>query len=148
MLFSVIDNQATNRSATMTQIQSEAELIQLFQDTKALLDPYAAHFSVRIDRPHRYELWSEKPIEIADSKRKEVFFASLILQSNYVGFYFMPVYADQNLAQVFSRALLATKRGKSCFHLKQSDPSLLEGMKEALRIGFKLYQDRNWSEKS
>ena len=131
----------------MAPKEREVELDQLFRDVKALLTPYAQHFSVRMDRPHRYELWSEKAVVIAGRKRKEVFFASIIVQSNYLGFYFMPVYADKDLEKVFSPLLCALKRGKSCFHLKNSEHRLLEDLRTALKAGYGLYLARNWVEK-
>ena len=94
--------------------------------------PYAKYFSARIDRSERYELWAEKELIIAGRKRKEVFFASIIVQSHYVGFYFMPLYADQDLREVFGKELLSKLKGKSCFHLKTRDKKLLKQVKEAL----------------
>lgn len=132
----------------MTQANPKAEkeeaLLYLFTKLRALLVPYAAHFSTRIDRAHRYELWTEKKLVIAGRKRKEVFFASIIVQSSYVGFYFMPLYAEQKLSEVFGEKLLATLKGKSCFHLKKRDPTLLQEVKEALKAGFDLYKQRRW----
>jgi len=39
-------------------------------------------------------VWFVKDLVIAGRKCKEVFFAGLIIQKSYVGFYFMPVYTD------------------------------------------------------
>jgi len=48
---------------------------------------YAPPFIARCDFESRYELWSEKDIEIEGRKRKEIYFVGLVIQSNYVGFY-------------------------------------------------------------
>ena len=117
---------------------------EIFDQIKILLKKYQPPFNARSDFESRYELWSEKDIEIAGRKRKEVYFAGLIIQSNYVGFYFMPVYADTTLKDVFEPELLSTLKGKSCFHIKKLDKKLLLQIKRALAVGFKLYKKRDW----
>jgi hypothetical protein len=121
------------------------ELLPLFEELRSLLSPYEATFSVRDDEPGAYTLWSEKDVTIAGRARKEVFFAGLMVQKGYVGFYFMPVYADGALTEVFGDELLATLKGKSCFHLKHLTPELREQVAAALEKGRQLYEERGWS---
>ena len=83
------------------------DLLPLFAELKDVLAPYARHFTVRRDEPGYYDLWSEREIMVEGRKRTEVFFAGLIIQKSYVGFYFMPVYADAEIKQLFAPALLA-----------------------------------------
>jgi len=85
-----------------------------------------------------------KDIVIAGRKRKEVFFASLIIQRSYVGFYFMPVYAAKELKRFFGKELLSTLKGKSCFHIKELEPILVKQIADSLRRGLKLYRQRDW----
>jgi len=49
---------------------------------------------VKGDDATHYDVWFVKDLVIAGRKCKEVFFAGLIIQKSYVGFYFMPVYTD------------------------------------------------------
>ena len=100
------------------------------------------HFSVRIERYERYEIWADRPVLVSGRRRKDVFFASIIVQSNYVGFYFMLLYADQPLSNFFGKELLSKLKGKSCFYLKEEDHQLLRQVKEALSEGCKLYKAR------
>jgi hypothetical protein len=65
-----------------------------------------------------YDLWCFKELEIAGRKRKEVFFASIVTRKSYVGFYYMPIYTDTGLSEVFKPELLSLLEGKSCFHIK------------------------------
>ena len=117
---------------------------EIFDQIKILMKKYEPPFNARSDFESRYELWSEKEIEIAGRKRKEVYFGGLIIQSTYVGFYFMPIYTETSLKEVFGAELLATLKGKSCFHIKRLDKKLLSQIKKALQIGFKLYKKRGW----
>jgi hypothetical protein len=77
-------------------------------------------------------------------KKKEVFFAGLIIQKSYVGFYFMPIYAETDLKEVFKPELLKLLKGKSCFHIKKLDDELKSQIREALELGFELYKERGW----
>jgi len=120
------------------------ELIPLFNELKTLLEPYAAHFTVRRDEPGYYDLWSERDIVIEGRKRTEVFFAGLIIQKSYVGFYFMPVYAETEMTALFGAQLLATLKGKSCFHIRKLTPEIRKQVAEALARGYVLYQERGW----
>ena len=90
------------------------------------------------------QLWSEKAVEIEGRKRDEVYFAGLIVQKGYVGFYFMPVYTHAAQKDVFAPALLALLKGKSCFHVKRLDDELVTHVEDALAAGFQLYRERGW----
>ena len=90
------------------------------------------------------QLWSEKAVEVAGRKRDEVYFAGLILQKGYVGFYFMPVYTHAEQKAVFEPELLALLKGKSCFHVKRLDDALVGHVDAALATGFDLYRERGW----
>ena len=81
---------------------------------------------------------------IEGRKRKEVFFAGLIIQKGYVGFYFMPVYSDVEMKDFFKPELLSRLKGKSCFHIKKLDEALLGQIDEALRRGYALYVQKGW----
>jgi hypothetical protein len=97
-----------------------------------------------MDDASHYDLWSIKDLVIEGRKRKEVYFAGLIIQKGYVGFYFMPVYADTDLKAVFALELLKLLKGKSCFHIKKLTPELLGQVKSALQVGYEAYQARGW----
>ena len=116
----------------------------LFSQLRALLKKYEDILKPKKDEDGFYDLWSFKDLEIAGRKRKEVFFASIVTRKNYVGFYYMPIYTDTGLSEVFKPELLSLLKGKSCFHIKQLTPELETQIKEALETGYKLYQDRGW----
>lgn len=122
----------------------EKELIKIFQRVKALMKKYEDPLTAKIDLDSKYDLWSIKTIEIDGRKRKEVYFAGLIIQSTYVGFYFMPIYADGRLEDLFPPELLNCLKGKSCFHLTYLDRNLEKQISDALKKGYALYQKRGW----
>jgi hypothetical protein len=120
------------------------ELVPLFEEVKRLLVPYARHFTVRRDEPGFFDLSAERDVVIDGRTRHGVFFAGLIVQKRHLGLYFMPVYADADLATVFGPELLARFKGKSCFHLERLSPELAAQIAAALSAGFDLYLARGW----
>jgi hypothetical protein len=119
-------------------------LIKIFNRLKKLLKKYEDPLKPKFDLDSKYDLWSFKNIKIDGRKRKEVFFASIIIQSKYVGFYYMPIYVDTDLKDVFKPELLSLLTGKSCFHVKKLDAKLEKQISDALKIGYKLYKKRGW----
>jgi hypothetical protein len=121
------------------------ELIIIYNKLKKVWKKYEEKgLKAKWDLDSKYDLWSIKDVEIAGRNRKEVYFAGLIIQRNYVGFYFMPIYSDVKLKDVFSEDLLKLLKGKSCFHIKKMDKKLEKNIGKALDIGFKLYKKRGW----
>ena len=79
----------------------EKDLLIIYSRLKKLLKKYEGSLKPKFDLDSKYDLWSFKDLEIAGRKRKEVYFAGLIIQSKYVGFYYMPVYTDILLKEFF-----------------------------------------------
>ena len=121
------------------------ELIPLFEELKKLLVPYEKYFSPRRDEPGYYDLWLEREVVIDGRKRDSIYFAGLIIQKSYVGFYFMPVYTHEEAAGLFGSELMATLKGKSCFYIKELTSDIEQQIRDALDIGLRLYQERDWA---
>ncbi len=121
-----------------------SDLIAIFDSLRRLIGKYEGPLTAKMDIQGRYDLWSIKEIVIDGRKRKEVAFASAIIQSSYVGFYFMPVYVEEQMKQIFAPELLKLLKGKSCFHIKKIDGKLEEMIAKALEDGFRLYVERGW----
>jgi hypothetical protein len=118
------------------------QLKTLFDTLKPLLQAYQPPLIPKTDDERYFDLWSPKPVVIDGRKRKEIFFAGLIIQKDYVGF--MPIYAETDLKPVFKPELLRLLKGKSCFHIKKLDEELLRQIEAALKVGYELYQQRGW----
>ncbi|MGF1924121.1 MAG: DUF1801 domain-containing protein [Bacteroidia bacterium] len=123
----------------------KTDLIEIFQTLRAEMQPYAAMgFNVRVNTETTFDLWSEKEVQIEGRKNNEVYFAGIAIRKDYVGFYYMPVYAEPEMKAIFHPALLKLLKGKSCFHIKKLDDPLLQQISEALAAGFNLYKQKGW----
>jgi hypothetical protein len=117
---------------------------EIFRELKKLMKKYEHPFVAKSKDDSHYDLWSIKDVEIAGRKKKEVYFAGLVIQSNYVGFYYMPIYPGFGLEKLLKKELLSTLKGKACFHIKKLDKVLLAQIWEALEIGFRVYKKKAW----
>ena len=125
--------------------EMQKKLVAIYDKLKPVLQQYESPFIPVFNLDSKYDLWSYKEdIEVNGKKRNELFFASLIIQSNYVGFYYMPIYVDKNLKELLDPELLKLLKGKSCFHIKKLDDKLEAQIEKALTIGFELYKEKGW----
>lgn len=123
----------------------QPELIIVFDAIKALMKPYVkGTLKEKGEAPGIYNIVSEKPIEAEGRKKDEVYFAGIIIQKGYVGFYFMPVYDYSKPGEIVHPNLMKHLKGKTCFYIKKNDPEILEQIKDALKAGYDLYKKREW----
>ncbi len=120
------------------------DLQQIFKQVRDLISRYSPPLVAKKDQADYYDLWSVKEVVIAGRKKKEVFFAGVIIQKGYVGFYFMPVYVDAEMKKVFSPELLALLKGKSCFHIRRYEATVMDQIGKALQTGFDIYRKNGW----
>jgi hypothetical protein len=121
------------------------ELRPMFDTLKLLLQKYQPPLVPKVETDSTYDLWSFRPLVIEGRKRSEIFFAGLMIQKSYVGFYFMPVYVQPEIKEIFAPELLNLLKGKSCFHIKSLTPELLTSIEASLKAGFACYQARGWA---
>jgi hypothetical protein len=60
-------------------VDTISDLNTIFQSLKDLLSPYAPPLVPKMDVASHYDLWSIKDLAIEGRKRKEVYFAGLII---------------------------------------------------------------------
>ncbi|MBN9299350.1 MAG: hypothetical protein J0I41_20275 [Filimonas sp.] len=146
----VVKKAATKQSAETGYKYSDKsagqpELLAIFEELKKLLLPYEkGAMKVRGGSGGQIALVNEKPIEIDGRKRDELHFAALLIQKGYVGFYFMPIYANTDTKRAMHPDLLKLLKGKACFHIKKLDDAMRKHIKDALKSGFESYKEKKW----
>lgn len=124
---------------------TQDDLLAIFEAVKKEVKPYEkGTIKARADIEGKYDLWSEKPVEAFGRKYPAMAFAAVILQSTYVGFYFMPVYGSEKVKETFTPELLKTLKGKACFHIKTTDKELMKHIRQALKTGYEAYKKQGW----
>lgn len=123
----------------------QPQLIPIFEELKALLLPYEkGSIVLRGGTGGQLMLVSEKEVVIDGRKKQEMYFAGLLIQKGYVGFYFMPVYVEAEQKALFAPELMKLLKGKSCFHIKKWDDTLKKQVKDALKKGYEVYKEKGW----
>ncbi|MCW3114191.1 MAG: hypothetical protein JWR18_2587 [Segetibacter sp.] len=121
----------------------QPQLVQIFDTIKAIMKPYVkGSIEEAGEKPGLYGLISKKPFETDGRKFDEVYFAGIIVQKGYVGFYYMPIYCYETLKSQLKPELLKCLKGKTCFYIKKNDPVLFKQIDEALAVGYESYQKR------
>ena len=128
---------------------SDAELDGIFDAVKRILEEYSPPFSVKtpseaLQTKRSYELTSYKKVVIAGRPKDEVYFAGLIKQKGYVGFYYMMAYANPEVTSQLSPEFMALLKGKSCFSIKNTDQAILDEVRKALDLALHIYQENGW----
>jgi hypothetical protein len=122
----------------------QPELAPIYEELKGLLLPYEKGHLRAKQAAGQYHLISDREVEIAGRKRNDIYFASLLVQKGYVGFYYIPVYASPEIKKNLEPELLKCLKGKSCFHIKKLNDKLRTQIKEALKIGYAYYKKQEW----
>lgn len=124
----------------------QPQLVPIFQQLAELMEPYAkGSVQKRGGDNGQLSLVSVKPVEVAGKKMDELWFSGLLVQKGYVGFYYMPVYvAEKDIKPVIPPELLKCLKGKSCFHIKKLDDTLLKQINDVLKKGYALYRKNGW----
>lgn len=125
--------------------EGQPEMVIIYNELKKLLQPYSkGSIKAQDGVQGMFNLVSNKKVEVL-GKIRDIFFASIMVQKGYVGFYFFPIYTDSSeISPRLKPELLKCLKGKSCFHIKKNDFQLLLQVKEALAIGHQLYKAKGW----
>ena len=134
---------------------AKENLDRIFDALKKIMESYTPPFSIKtpseaLKKKRSYELASTKKVVIAGRPKDEVYFAGIIIQKDYVGFYYMLAYADPSfqdrldVRDKLSPEFLKLLKGKSCFYIRSTDKAVLDEVKKALDIGLKVYRAKGW----
>ncbi len=97
----------------------QPELIPIFEAIRdMLLLDQKGQLKLRGGENGQVLLLGEKKLVIDGRKKDEMWFAAALIQKGYVGFYFMPIYTNKKLHDVFKPELLKCLKGKACFHIR------------------------------
>ena len=120
------------------------KLLEIFREIKKLMKVYEPPMNARVDIEGKYDLWSEKEIETFGRKYDAMSFVAIIIQTGYVGFYYMPVYAKPEMKKDMSEEFVKSLKGKACFHIRELNPQIKKDIQKALKLGFDGYKKRGW----
>lgn len=89
-------------------------------------------------------LLGRRAVQILDRPARKTYIAGIILQKNFTGFYFMPMYSHPKKFPLKSPLLKKYRKGKSCINMKSVDPRSLRELASLMKKGIALYKKEGW----
>ena len=117
---------------------------QIFKQLKSLLSSLVPPLSARTNTTSRYDLYGKKKVKLRNKEVDGMYFASAIVQKNYVGFYFFPIYTHPQDFSDVPEDVKKCLKGKSCFHIKKLDETLFKNFRSILKRGIDIYRRAGW----
>lgn len=121
----------------------------IFDRLKFLIHPYEKHLVIKKNTPTRYEVEFDKGYSVTSERtgktmvKHGLYFVGIMMQSSYVGFYFMPIYANPSVFSGVSPDLRKLLKGKSCFHIKTYDERLFWEIEKMVKRGYQIFKKMN-----
>lgn len=115
------------------------ELPKLQSQLKDLLRAQCPPLKVRKDLDTTFEVAGTIPTMQGKQKVDGYYFASIVPKPKDIRLYFFPIYTHVSSFSI-SDDLKKQLKGKSCFHLKNVDESLLSEIESMIKKGVELYQ--------
>ncbi|HEX6881419.1 MAG TPA: hypothetical protein VF135_13700 [Terriglobales bacterium] len=125
---------------------AKLSLASIYDELESILAGFSPPFTGRdssVRGKRSYVLVSEKEVVFQGHKKPEMWFAGIIEQKSYIGFYYMPIYCITNMVKP-APGLMKLLKGKSCFYIKTLTPELKKDVASALRAGLTAYKKQGW----
>lgn len=116
----------------------------IFRKVRALVKKYSKDMDVRSDTDKNFGVYGTKTVTAYNKEVEGIYFASAIINKNFIGFYFFPIYTHPADFENIPPELKKCLKGKSCFHIKVEDDLLMEQIDCILNQGMKLYKKVGW----
>ena len=114
--------------------------IDVFEQLKHILKPYAGDLVVVKDAPDDYYLNTAHIMK----NKKPLFFGAVQIKKRYVSFHLMPVYVFPDLLDGLSDKLIKRMQGKSYFNFTQVDEALFSALSELTNKGYQRYKSAGY----
>ncbi|MCX2477600.1 hypothetical protein OQY15_00775 [Pedobacter sp. MC2016-15] len=108
----------------------KTDQIEIFQTIRAALQPYATlGFTNRTNSEEKYDLWSEKNLEIDGEQRTETFFVSVDIKEGHVSLELLPEHLPQHERETVIREL---------------DDLTLNLIEDRVAAAYKIFKEQEW----
>ena len=117
----------------------EKDFKQVFQDLKAIMEPFEKDLVLKKDEADNYYL----NVHFQREDGYQGAFGGVEIKKNYVSYHLMPVYAYPELLAGLSPALKKRMQGKSCFNFTKTDAETLKELGDLTQKGFDTFKKAN-----
>jgi len=117
------------------------ELKQIEQTLKDLFKAHVPPLRVRVENENNFEVAGTKVAMQGKQKVDGFYFGSIVPKAKDIRLYFFPIYTHPDQFGP-SPELKKMLKGKSCFHIKNLNDTLIEEIKEMLSMAIEIYQEK------
>jgi hypothetical protein len=114
----------------------EKDFSPVFQDLKAIMQPFEKDLVLKKDEPNKYYL----NVHFKREDGYQEAFGGVEIKKNYVSYHLMPVYAYPELLGDISPTLKKRMQGKSCFNFTKVDEKVLKELRDLTKKGFEEFR--------
>lgn len=120
------------------------DIKQIQEILSGLLKEHIGPLRIRKENDQVLELCGT--IETMQGKQKVdgIYFASVVPKPKDIRFYFFPIYTHKDAIGSLSEDLSKMLKGKSCFHIKRLDDTLIQEISTMISKGVSTYQAAGW----
>ena len=120
-------------------MKNKEDFQSVFNRLKTILVNYESNLVVTANEVGNYSLNTPFIMKYG----KEIFFAAVIINKNYVSYHLMPVYVFPELLDGLSTGLMKRMQGKSCFNFTALNSEILEELSELTSKGYSRFQQES-----
>ena len=117
---------------------------EIFKALKPLLQKSLPSARFESGKQGRFDVYGKKKVTAGKKVFDGMYFASLIIQKNYLGLYFFPIYTHPHEFKDLPPELKKCLKGKSCFHITKHNDELFSQIKALLKKGIQIYKKEKW----
>ncbi len=118
-----------------------SEFEPIFKRLRGILQKNTGALHVTVDSPTAYWLETGPHPKL----KRKIPVGWTVINTNYVSYHLMPVYAHPPLLQGLSPELKARMQGKACFNFKTIDEALFEELDTLTARGFRLFNKAGYT---
>lgn len=120
------------------------DIKQIQEILSGLLKEHIGPLRIRKENKQVLELCGT--IETMQGKQKVdgIYFASVVPKPKDIRLYFFPIYTHKDAIGFLSEDLSKMLKGKSCFHIKRLDDTLIQEISTMISKGVSTYQAAGW----
>jgi hypothetical protein len=115
-----------------------------FDQVRAMLQKHMPPLVAVKDIAGEYHVSVGKPVVVNNRKMDPMWFGVVKANKVSVTLHYMPVYWDPSLAEQLPPVFMKTLKGQACFQVDKGGPELMAAVEDAIGIGIKAFQSRDW----
>ncbi|MEZ5014762.1 MAG: hypothetical protein R2794_10770 [Chitinophagales bacterium] len=125
---------------------TEADKKSMYRSLVQIMQEYCPPLVVQPGDGNGFAVMGNTPTPYGSTKKiiPGMYFASTLIRSTNVSFYFFPIYMENKKFMEVAPAAMECLDGKTCFHFKKPEQIIEQEIRRMMEIGIKNYKKSGW----